>query len=132
LVQIELSSALDFAVQDWHGYGLIVTTPALEIGGRKLRIVPATVLRLGPVRFPFGGGFHFRGLPFWTTRICTHLVNPESRPVLFYLHTREIDPDQPRLPLAPVDRFVTYVNLGNTLAKLKRLLAIFATISIEG
>jgi hypothetical protein len=109
-----------------------VSTFTQEIGGRRLHIIPATVLRLGPIRLPFGGGFYFRVLPFWMTRICTRLVNQERRPAVFYLHPREIDPDQPRLALAPVDRFVTYVNLGNTLAKLQRLLAEFPTISIEG
>jgi hypothetical protein len=45
----------------------------------------------------------------------------EEQPLIVYIHPREIDPDQPRLPLSFMRRFKCYVNLKSTLPKLKWL-----------
>jgi hypothetical protein len=49
-------------------------------------------------------------------------VAADGRPVVYYVHPREIDPDQPRLPMPPVRRFKSYVNLSTTAGKLERIL----------
>lgn len=100
------------------------------INGRKLFEVPATVMKIFGLRVPFGGGFYFRILPFWMTRMATYYVNRQERPVIFYLHPREIDKSQPRLPLPLRDYYISYVNLSGTLRKLKRILSLTPTISI--
>jgi len=46
----------------------------------------------------------------------------EGRPIIFYVHPREIDPSHPRLPMKPVDRFKSYVNLGTTRSKMELIL----------
>ncbi|MBK7752526.1 MAG: DUF3473 domain-containing protein [Flavobacteriales bacterium] len=48
-------------------------------------------------------------------------VLAEQRPVVFYLHPREIDPDQPRLPMSAKRNFMTYVGLATTEPKMHRL-----------
>jgi polysaccharide deacetylase family protein (PEP-CTERM system associated) len=101
------------------------------VNGRKLYEIPASVFKLGPLRVPFGGGFYFRVMPFWVTRVAMYLTNRQGRPVVFYLHPREIDPDQPRLKLPPRDYFVTYFNLAATLSKLQRMLALAPAITIS-
>ena len=45
--------------------------------------------------------------------------------MVFYLHPREIDPDQPRLQMGPLRRFKSYVNLDTTEEKLKQILSTF-------
>ena len=107
-----------------------VSTFVVPTGSGQLFEVPASVLTLGKRRVPFGGGFYFRALPWFVTRWATARTNRQGRPVVFYLHPREIDPDQPRLPLAWRDRLVAYANLGTTLKKLKRLLALGPTRTI--
>ena len=102
-----------------------------QVNGQKLYEFPATVLQLKRFRVPFGGGFYFRAMPYWATWMATHLVNRAGRPVVFYLHPREIDPAQPRLALPLIDYFVTYANLGATLRKLDHVLRVFPTISIK-
>jgi polysaccharide deacetylase family protein (PEP-CTERM system associated) len=99
--------------------------------GRCLYEVPATVLSLGRMRLPFGGGFYFRAMPLWLTRLATHLVNRRGQAVVFYLHPREIDPAQPRLPLPVVDYLVTYVNLAATAPKLRRLVRLVPSVTIQ-
>ncbi len=39
-------------------------------------------------------------------------------PLIVYVHPREVDPQQPRLPLPALRRFRCYVNLHSTLPKL--------------
>ena len=102
-----------------------------DIKGRKLHEIPATVLKVGPLRVPFGGGFYFRVMPWWATRLATYITNRRGRVVVFYLHPREIDTAHPRLKLPPRDYFVSYVNLKTTLKKLKRVLSLGQTISIS-
>jgi polysaccharide deacetylase family protein (PEP-CTERM system associated) len=101
------------------------------VNGRQLIEVPASVLKIGSVRVPFGGGFYFRATPYWITHFFTYLTNRQGRSVVFYLHPREIDPDQPRLDLPRRDYIVTYVGLAGTLNKLRRLVSSNFTISIS-
>ena len=49
----------------------------------------------------------------------------EGRPVVFYIHPREIDPAHPRLPMSRKRQFKSYVNLETTEAKLRRILQDF-------
>lgn len=108
-----------------------VTPFAWNINGQKLYEMPATVLKLGHMRFPFGGGFYFRAFPAWATRLAMYITNRQGRVVVFYLHPREIDPEQPRLELPLRDYFISYVNLKTTLKKLKGVLSLGQTISIS-
>jgi hypothetical protein len=55
----------------------------------------------------------------------------EGRPVVFYVHPREIDPDQPRLPLSRRRKFTCYVNLRSTQPKIENILRDFEVSSFE-
>lgn len=88
---------------------------------------PASTARLGPVNLPIAGGGYFRILSYGWTRWGISRVNEaEGRPVIFYLHPWEIDPDQPRLAAGFVSRFRHYRNLRETEPRLRRLLRDFA------
>jgi hypothetical protein len=67
-------------------------------GGGYLRLAPRAIIKWGMAQLQAG-----------------------DRPLVVYLHPRDIDPDQPRLPLPPVRRFKCYVNLHTTYGKLKWL-----------
>jgi polysaccharide deacetylase family protein (PEP-CTERM system associated) len=101
------------------------------VDGGKLVEVPASALKIGTLRIPFGGGFYFRAAPYWATRLLTYLTTQQGRAVVFYLHPREIDPEQPRLKLPARDRLVTYVGISGTLGKLRRLVSGGPTLSIR-
>lgn len=91
---------------------------------------PISVIKVWgrPVCF-FGGGY-LRLFPYRTIRRMTAKVLADSRPVIFYIHPREIDPDQPRLRLNPVRRFKSYVNLNTTERKLQNILDGFTWTTI--
>jgi hypothetical protein len=72
----------------------------------------------------FGGGY-LRLFPYALIRRMARQVLAEGRPVIFYIHPREIDPDHPRLPMSVPRRFKSYVNLKSTEHKLARILQEF-------
>lgn len=86
---------------------------------------PVTVAELLGKRLCFFGGGYLRLFPYPLVKRMSHRVLDEGRPVIFYVHPREIDPDHPRLPMTATRRFKTYVNLKTTEDKLRRILREF-------
>ena len=90
---------------------------------------PVTVTKACGLPFCFFGGGYLRLAPLPLILRMTRRVLRENRPVIFYVHPREIDVRQPRLAMSPRRRFQTYVNLATTERKLQHLLATFETSS---
>jgi polysaccharide deacetylase family protein (PEP-CTERM system associated) len=80
--------------------------------------LPASTVRILGHRFCFFGGGYLRISPLPVIRWGARLLQKEKRPLIVYVHPREIDPDHPRLPLGPWRNFKCYNNLGTTLPKL--------------
>jgi polysaccharide deacetylase family protein (PEP-CTERM system associated) len=79
---------------------------------------------------PCSGGGYFRLYPYALTRALMRSCNAQGRPVVFYLHPWEIDPEQPRLRgLSWAKRFRHYNNLDRTEERLERLLVDFSFTS---
>jgi polysaccharide deacetylase family protein (PEP-CTERM system associated) len=78
----------------------------------------------------FGGGY-LRLSPLPLVRAMARRVLSEGRPVIFYVHPREIDPRHPRLPMSRVRAFKSYVNLSGAEAKLRSLLREFEFTTFE-
>jgi polysaccharide deacetylase family protein (PEP-CTERM system associated) len=92
-------------------------------GARTLTEFPIGTARLVGVNLPIGGGGFFRLLPGPLTRLgIAHVNLVERRPVMFYLHPWELDPGQPRPPMAWHHRFRHYVGMEKETAKLSALL----------
>ncbi|MGB0713305.1 MAG: DUF3473 domain-containing protein, partial [Gammaproteobacteria bacterium] len=58
--------------------------------------IPMTTARTLGQKHPFSGGFYFRALPYWFVRQTTRRENGADRPVIFYFHPWEFDPQHPR------------------------------------
>jgi polysaccharide deacetylase family protein (PEP-CTERM system associated) len=88
--------------------------------------LPGSTVRYAGQNLPIGGGGYFRLLPYAITRRAIRHVNDvEGRPVMFYLHPWEIDPEQPRIHASAVSRFRHYNNLAKTEPRLRQLLKDF-------
>ena len=84
---------------------------------------PISTIRLGKQNWPVAGGGYFRLFPLWITRQAMRQLNAKQHPAIIYLHPWEFDPDQPRIPGAPLlSRFRHYVNIGKTESRLRALL----------
>jgi len=86
---------------------------------------PITVAKIlgWPICF-FGGGY-LRLFPYRIIKTMASKVLQNGRPVIFYVHPREVDPHHPRLPMSPIRRFKSYVNLETTIGKIDKLLGDF-------
>jgi polysaccharide deacetylase family protein (PEP-CTERM system associated) len=82
---------------------------------------PLTVRRVFGKPICFFGGGYLRLFPYFLIRRMTLRVLEEGRPVIFYVHPREIDPEHPRLPMGTMRAFKSYVNLATTRRKIRRL-----------
>lgn len=110
-------------------YGMPDLNPAPHVirrpAGEILEFPPA-VRQKRFANIPVAGGGYFRILPLRLTLHWLRNINrKERRPVMFYIHPWELDPDQPRLPGGRRSRFRHYQNLAGTERKLDRLLAAF-------
>jgi polysaccharide deacetylase family protein (PEP-CTERM system associated) len=92
---------------------------------------PMTVSRLLGRRFCFSGGGYLRLFPLPFIRRMAKRVLADSRPVIFYVHPREIDPSHPRLPMDFRRNFKSYVNLRTTETKIRKLLEEFEVMSFR-
>jgi polysaccharide deacetylase family protein (PEP-CTERM system associated) len=85
---------------------------------------------LGKARCFFGGGY-LRLYPYAVIRKTAERVLSDGRPLIFYIHPREIDPSHPRIEMPWRGRLKTYVNLATTEPKVRRILRDFAPTSFE-
>ncbi len=98
---------------------------AVLTGAGEVVEFPITVTKIltAPVCL-FGGGY-LRLAPWPLIKRGATQVLSEGRPVIFYVHPREIDPEQPRLPMSYFRQFKSYINLGTTEKKVKYILSEF-------
>lgn len=81
---------------------------------------PVATAQVYRVRFPVGGGFYLRALPLPIFRAGLDYIL-RRRPFVLYLHPREVTPESKRMPLDPLNGFITYVNLHTVVEKLEHL-----------
>lgn len=86
---------------------------------------PISVADVFHKRVCFFGGGYLRFFPYWVISRMTRQVFRAGRPVVFYIHPREIDPAHPRLSMSAMRRFKSYVNLASTEQKINRILKDF-------
>ncbi len=92
---------------------------------------PLPTYRLGGRNIPLGGGAYFRLFPYNITAYGMRRINAQGRPVAFYIHPWELDPEQPRLALPRRIRLTHYWNLASTERRLERLLREFSFTTMD-
>ncbi len=97
----------------------------------RLLEVPISVADLLGRPMCFFGGGYLRLFPYWLIRRMAHQVLAQGRPVVFYIHPREIDPDHPRLSMSRKRRFKCYVNLKVMESKVRRILKDFPVTTFK-
>lgn len=111
-----------YGIPDSPRFPYRVRTPK----NKSIREFPLSTINILGQNFPVAGGGYFRLLPYPVVhRAILQLNRKEKRPAVIYLHPWELDPDQPRLPIGPLNQFRHYLNLHKTEEKLVRLLQDF-------
>lgn len=122
------SSSVAPVAHDHYGWRQAPRFAFRPIPAHPLVEIPVTTAILGGRRVAAGGGGFFRVLPYAFSRWAIRQVNrEEGRPAVFYFHPWEVDPDQPRVPGAPLrSKFRHYTNLDRMAGKLRDLVHEFA------
>lgn len=92
---------------------------------------PVSVERVAGYPICFFGGGYLRLFPYSVIRKMTRRVLRQGRPVIFYVHPREIDVQSPRLDMSMTRRFKSYVNLKTTERKIRNLLSEFEVVTFR-
>jgi polysaccharide deacetylase family protein (PEP-CTERM system associated) len=92
---------------------------------------PLSCFKVFGRNIPCSGGGYFRVFPYFFTRYGIRKCNNYGRPVIFYLHPWEVDPDLPRIGLSFMKKFRHYYNLEKTEERLERLLDDFEFTTIK-
>lgn len=104
----------------------------VSVHAGELLELPVATVSIWGLSLPVGGGGYFRLLPYTTIKWALERMNGRGMGFVFYLHPWEIDPQQPRVPGAPLlSRFRHYTNLAKTEARLERLLQDFSFSPIK-
>ncbi|MEO0418070.1 MAG: XrtA system polysaccharide deacetylase [Pseudomonadota bacterium] len=121
------SSSVAPIAHDHYGWPGAPRFAFRPVAGADFTEMPVTTAILGPRRVAAGGGGFFRVLPYGFSRWAIRQVNSEEqRPAIFYFHPWEIDPDQPRVPGAPMrSKLRHYTGLDKMADKLRALLSDF-------
>lgn len=101
--------------------------------GGRLREYPLTTAKVAGMNVPAAGGGYFRQYPYALSRALFRRASEGARkPLLFYLHPWEIDPEQPKVPgLSWKSRFRHYTNLHRCLPRLERLIQDFEFTTVS-
>jgi polysaccharide deacetylase family protein (PEP-CTERM system associated) len=83
---------------------------------------PLTVTNIIGKNICFFGGGYLRLFPTFLINHMGKKVNQQNRPIIYYLHPREIDMKQPHLPMNWKRKFKSYYNLKSSKPKLKNIL----------
>jgi len=108
-----------------RGHGGIADAPLvpyfIETHSGHLLEIPMSIVEIFGHRTSLFGGGYLRLANKLMIKWGIGKLQTAGRPLIVYVHPREIDPAQPHLPLSLFRQFKCYVNLNSTLPKLKWL-----------
>ncbi len=93
----------------------------METPSGRLAEFPQSVIEVAGKRISLFGGGYLRLAPKPIIRWGVAKLHAQGRPLVVYIHPREVDPQHPKLPLPTVRKFKCYVNLKSTMPKLEML-----------
>jgi polysaccharide deacetylase family protein (PEP-CTERM system associated) len=118
------SSVFPAARQHGGGFSRFGTGPCVvHTAYGPLTEFPVSVAKLLGRQMCFFGGGYLRLFPYSVIERMARQVRREGRPLIFYIHPREIDPSHPRLKMPLVRRFKSYIGLAGTPSKIRRILS---------
>ena len=123
-VGLRYDSSIFPVLHDRYGVPDAPRTPFVAEGRTRgiLELPPVTYRVLGR-NLPAAGGGYFRLFPPAVMRAGIQQLAAADPPVgMLYFHPWEFDPGQPRLPLGRLSRWRTYVGIGRSQARMKKLL----------
>ncbi len=104
----------------------VLEPSTIKTTGGEIAEFPLSVAAVLGRQMCFFGGGYLRLFPYPLIKKMGHRVLEEGRPLIFYVHPREINPDHPRLPMEALRKFKCYVGMHTTRNKIEKLLEDFS------
>ena len=108
-----------------RGHGGLEQSPlephTLDTQAGPLAEFPISAVEVFGKRLCMFGGGYLRLFPAPAIQWGVRRLHAGGRPLIIYIHPREIDPEHPRLPLGFRREFKCYFNLKSTMRKLRLL-----------
>jgi polysaccharide deacetylase family protein (PEP-CTERM system associated) len=82
---------------------------------------PQTVVDFGLFRLSCFGGGYFRLFPEVVFMKMSEVIFRNTRPLIMYIHPRDIDIDQPRIKFSFLKNMRHYINISKTTQKLENI-----------
>ncbi len=124
-------SSLSPAISSHGGFPSPFRGPhLLRWEGGELIEIPCATFGLGRWRVPYAGGGYLRLFPWPLLRAAIAADNAMGQPARVYVHSRELDVDQPRMPLSTKRRFMYYVGLRTTERKLRAMMRLYRWVGV--
>jgi polysaccharide deacetylase family protein (PEP-CTERM system associated) len=82
---------------------------------------PQSIVDFGIFRFSCFGGGYFRLFPEFVFRMMAKTIDRSGRPLIMYIHPRDMDIDQPRLKFPLLKNLRHYINISKTADKLSNI-----------
>lgn len=107
-----------------HGYFTDFGDEPREIiyQGKSILEFPMTVLEAPFTSLSCFGGGYFRLFPVSWYKAATEMLKKKDKNLIFYIHPRDIDTEQPKLDLPMSRKFKSYINVGSALSKIDKIL----------
>ena len=94
----------------------------LKRDGKILWEFPYSTLKLFNSHIPMFGGGYLRLCPYWVVKRGIKKINSLGRPVMIYIHPREIGKYHPDIALRGIERIKYFINLKPNRWKIMSLL----------
>ena len=119
------------AIHDYGGfisYGKSEPAILKLSNGSQIKEFPINIKQTWGKKIVFSGGGYFRLYPYYLIKNWA-LDTPY---LMTYFHTRDFDPDQPRIDSLPtIRKFKSYVGLSTAFTKFQNLLSDFEFVSVK-
>jgi polysaccharide deacetylase family protein (PEP-CTERM system associated) len=92
---------------------------------------PQTVVDFGMFKLSCFGGGYFRLFPKHIFLKMSGIIEKTDRPLIIYIHPRDIDRDQPQISFPPLKKIRHYINISRTEQKLHDISSCFNFKSFE-
>jgi len=101
-----------------HSHGGLESLPQRD----DIKMLSVPTAGIGKFRVTYCGGGYLRLFPLALVQHFAKRDIAAGTPVVYYVHPREIDPDQPRMKIPHWRRFKHYVGLSKNKQKIEKIL----------
>jgi len=104
-----------------HYDGFSKTPVIVKTADNEIIEFPQTLIELGFIKLSCFGGGYFRLFPGFMIKKFSKTILRKNRPLIIYIHPRDIDLEQPDIVFPFLKKFRHYVNISKTTKKLDQI-----------